>query len=41
MKAVVGFEPKDKFSDPQWEGREEKSLQTHNQSPKVRPLFKD
>ena len=41
MKAVVGFEPKDKVSDPQWEGREEKSLQTHNQSPKVRPLFKD
>jgi hypothetical protein len=40
MKAVVGFEPKDKVSDPQWEDREEKSLQTDDQSSKVTPLFK-
>jgi FlaA1/EpsC-like NDP-sugar epimerase len=40
MKAVVGFEPKDEVSDPQWEGREEQLLPTHEQSPKITPLFK-
>jgi FlaA1/EpsC-like NDP-sugar epimerase len=40
MEAVVGFEPKDEVSDPQWEGREELSLRTHEQSPKITPLFK-
>jgi FlaA1/EpsC-like NDP-sugar epimerase len=40
MEAVVGFEPKDEVSDPQWEGREELSLPTHEQSPKITPLFK-
>ena len=40
MKAVVGFEPKDEVSDPQWEGREEESLQTLGEGPKITPLFK-
>jgi FlaA1/EpsC-like NDP-sugar epimerase len=40
MEAVVGFEPKDEVSDPQWEGREQQSLPTHEQSPKITPLFK-
>jgi FlaA1/EpsC-like NDP-sugar epimerase len=40
MEAVVGFEPKDEVSDPQWEGREEQSLPTQEQSPKITPLFK-
>jgi len=40
MKAVVGFEPKDEVSDPQWENRGEQLLQTHDQSPKITPLFK-
>jgi FlaA1/EpsC-like NDP-sugar epimerase len=40
MEAVVGFEPKDEVSDPQWEGREEQSLPAHEQSPKITPLFK-
>lgn len=40
MEAVVGFEPKDEVSDPQWEGREELLLPTHEQSPKITPLFK-
>ena len=40
MKAVVGFEPKDEVSDPQWEGREEQALPTHDQSPKITPLFR-
>ncbi|MDB0051644.1 polysaccharide biosynthesis protein [Gammaproteobacteria bacterium] len=40
MEAVVGFEPKDEVSDPQWESREEQSLPTHEQSPKITPLFK-
>ena len=40
MEAVVGFEPKDEVSDPQWEGREEQLLPTHEQSSKITPLFK-
>jgi FlaA1/EpsC-like NDP-sugar epimerase len=40
MEAVVGFEPKDEVSDPQWEGREEESLQTLGECPKITPLFK-
>ena len=40
MSAVVGFEPKDEVSDPQWEGREEESLQTLGEGPKITPLFK-
>ena len=40
MEAVVGFEPKDEVSDPQWEGPEEQSLSTHDQSPKITPLFR-
>ena len=40
MNAVVGFEPKDEVSDPQWEGREEESLQTLGEGPKITPLFK-
>ena len=40
MEAVVGFEPKDEVSDPQWEGREEQLLPTREQSPKITPLFK-
>lgn len=41
MKAVVGFEPKDEVSDPQWEAQTEEALQALGQSPKITPLFKD
>jgi len=41
IEAVPGFEPKDEISDPQWEGRAEQSLQTHDLNPKITPLFKD
>ena len=41
MKAVVGFEPKDEVSDPQWEGQQEQSTQTKSQRAKITPLFKD
>ena len=40
MKAVVGFEPKDEVCDPQWEDREEESLLTLGEGPKITPLFK-
>ncbi|MFT4816583.1 MAG: FlaA1/EpsC-like NDP-sugar epimerase [Pseudohongiellaceae bacterium] len=41
MKAVVGFEPKDEVSDPQWEGQQEQTTQTKGQRAKITPLFKD
>jgi len=41
MVAVTGFEPKEEVSDPQWEDQTEQSKQTHDQSPKITPLFKD
>lgn len=41
MEAVAGFEPKEEVSDPQWQGQQEQSTQTHDQREKITPLFKD